>query len=105
MKKIAFLFLLFFLVLSCEKEEKLPPNPAWLNTMISQLERSPLPGISIYAYKWNEKYYYHVQNPISSCLFCEIYNYDGERVTFTDDEFSDFANNGKRIRAVWEKGF
>ena len=105
MKKIAFVFLLSLLVTSCEKEEKLPPNPDWLNTMISQMENSPLPGIVIDAYKWNEEYYYHVSNPISSCLFCVIYDYSGAKVTWTDDEFEDFITNGKRIKAVWQKGF
>jgi hypothetical protein len=105
MKKIAFVFLLSLLVMSCEKDEKLPPNPEWLNTMISQLENSPLPGISIYAYKWKEDYYYHISNPISSCMFCEVYNYSGDKLSWTDDEFTDFVNNGKLIKAVWEKGF
>jgi len=105
MKKIAFLFLLSFLVMSCEKEEKLPPNPAWLNTMISQLENSQLPVIVIYAYKWNEKYYYHVENLILSCAYCDMYDYAGVRVTWTDDEFTDFVNNGKLIKAVWEKRY
>lgn len=105
MKKIAFVFLLPLLVLACEKEEKLPPNPAWLNTMISQLENSPLPGIVINAFKWNEEYYYHVSNPISSCAYCDVYDYAGERVIWTDDKFLDFVDNGKLIRVVWEKGF
>ncbi len=105
MKKIAIVFLLSLLVMSCEKDEKLPPNPEWLNTMISQLENSPLPGISIYAYKWNENYYYRVSNPISSCLYCDMYDYSGARLTWTDDEFKDFETNGKLIKAVWEKGF
>jgi hypothetical protein len=105
MKKIAFVFLISLLVTSCEKEEKLPPNPEWLNTMISQLENSPLPGISIYAYKWKGDYYYHVSNPISSCMFCEVYDYSGDKPSWTDDEFTDFINNGKMIKAVWEKGF
>lgn len=91
--------------MSCEKEEKLPPNPAWLNTMISQLESSPLPGIVIYAFKWNEEYYYYVSNPISSCMYCEIYNYAGVKITLKDDEFLDFTTNGKRIKAVWQKGY
>jgi hypothetical protein len=105
MKKIAFVFLLSLLVMSCEKDEKLPPNPEWLNTMISQLENSPLPGISIYAYKWKENFYYWVSNPISSCMFCELYDYSGVKPSWTEDEFTDFVNNGKLIKAVWEKGF
>jgi hypothetical protein len=105
MKKIVFLFLFSFIVMSCEKEDKLPPNPAWLNTMISQLKNTPLPGISIYAYKWKEDYYYHVSNPLSSCKFCDVYDYSGGKLSWTDDEFADFVKNGKMIKAVWEKGF
>jgi hypothetical protein len=105
MKKIAFLFLLSFLVISCEKEGKLPPNPVWLNTMISQLENSQVPGIVIYAYKWNDNYYYYVSNPISSCMYCDIYDYSGVKVTWTDDELLDFTTYGNRIKAVWQKGY
>jgi hypothetical protein len=105
MKKIAFVFLLSLVIISCEKDEKLPPNPEWLNTMITQLESSTTPGIIVYAYKWNEDYYYNVSNPISSCMFCELYNYQGDKPNWTDDEFSDFALNSKLIKAVWSKGF
>ncbi|HLN21075.1 MAG TPA: hypothetical protein VK213_08305 [Bacteroidales bacterium] len=105
MKKIAFLILFSCLVISCEKDEKLPPNPEWLNTLISSLESSQVPGIVIYAYKWNEEYYYQVSNPISSCIYCEMYDYSGVKVNWTDAEFNDFLSNGKRIKAVWEKGF
>lgn len=105
MKKVALFLFLSIILLSCEKDEKIPPNPEWLNTMISQLEDSPLPGIVIYIYVWNGDYYYQVSNPISSCLFCEMYDYSGARVTWTDEEFEDFTKNGKRIKAIWEKGF
>ena len=105
MKKIAFVFLLSLFFISCEKDEKLPINPEWLNTMISQLENSPLPGIIINAYQWNETNYYHVSNPISSCMFCDVYNYSGDKIIWTNDEFSDFINNGKLIKVVWEKEF
>lgn len=105
MKKIALVFFVSLLIISCEKEEKLPPNPEWLNTMISQMENSQLPGIVIYAYRWNEEYYYYISNPISSCMYCEIYDYTGTKVTWTNDEFEDFITNGKRIKAVWQKGY
>jgi hypothetical protein len=105
MKKIVFVFFLSLLFISCEKEEKLPPNPEWLNTMISQLEDSPTPGIVVYAYKWKEDYYYNISNPISSCMFCELYDFQGDKQTWTDDVFSDFASNSRLIKAVWRKGF
>jgi hypothetical protein len=105
MKKIAFVFLISLFVISCEKDEKLPPNPDWLNTMISRLENSSLPGITINAYKWNKVYYYHVLNPISSCMFCEVYDYSGDLIRWSNEEIADFVKNGKLIKAVWEKGF
>ena len=103
MKKVAFVFLLSLLVFSCEKDEKIPSNPDWLNTMISQLENSSLPGISIYAYKWKEEYYYHVSNLISSCMFCEVYDFKGEKISWTGDKFTDFTKNGKMIKVIWQK--
>jgi hypothetical protein len=105
MKKIAFFIFLLLLVISCKKDEKLPPNPDWLNTKISQLESSPLPGLTINAYRWNEVYYYNVLNPISSCMFCEVYDYSGDLITLTGDEFKDFVDNGKLIKTVWQKGY
>jgi hypothetical protein len=105
MQKVALVLILSIILFSCEKDEKLPPNPEWLNTMITQLESSPFPGYVIWGYKWNEEYYYVVYNLISSCLYCETYDYSGTRVTWNDDEFEDFLKNGKQIKTVWEKGF
>jgi hypothetical protein len=104
MKKIAFVFLLSLLVMSCEKEEKLPPNPEWLNTMISQMESS-IPGTSVTAYKWNKEFFYLVSNPISSCLFCTFYNYSGELVVWTEEKTADFGKNGRMIKVIWQKSF
>ena len=90
--------------MSCEKEEKLPPNPDWLNTMISQLENSN-PGTTISAYKWNNEFFYLVYNPISSCLFCTFYNYSGDLVVWTEEKTTDFEKNGKKIKVIWQKEF
>jgi len=62
-------------------------------------------GAAVYEYKWNDSYYFHIQNPVSSCMFCEVYNYDGVKIVWTDESFNDFMKNSQKLRVVWQRGF
>jgi hypothetical protein len=104
MKKLALISLLIVITLSCKKEETYPDNPGWLNDMIAVMStEASYAGTAIYAYEWNNDYYYHILIPISSCWMCEFYCYDGTKVIWTDDNISDFQKNGKKIKIVWER--
>ncbi len=106
MKQYLILFIIFFSTLSCaQNEEEYPENPKWLKDKIEQMAASAMPGIEVIAYKWNDGYYYHIMNPISSCMFCDFYDYRGNKIVWTDDDITDFNKHGKIVKVVWKKGY
>ncbi|MFZ2338857.1 MAG: hypothetical protein WAW07_03935 [Bacteroidales bacterium] len=107
MKNIAFLLLCSLIFISCGKDnEEYPANPDWLNEMISQMETADYyVGTTVYAYEWNNEYYYLISIGLSSCAMCEFYNYQGVKVDWTQEKIDDFQKNGIRIKVVWERGF
>jgi hypothetical protein len=107
MRKIAFLLLCALILVSCGKDnEELPATPDWLNEMILQMESADYyVGTIVYAYEWNNEYYYLISIGLSSCVMCEFYNYQGVKVEWTQEKIDDFQKNGKRIKVIWERGF
>lgn len=105
MKKIAFFLLCALVLISCKKDKlEYPDNPVWLNEMISQMETGDYyTGTIVYAYEWNDEYYYLISIPYSSCIMCEFYSYEGVKVEWTQEKIDDFLINGYRIRVVWER--
>jgi hypothetical protein len=75
MKKLAFVFVLFFFLSSCEKKF-VPENeiPNWLKDIINgyelSLQQNPknpvLNGTAWIRYKWNNEYYFEYRSLISS---------------------------------------
>jgi len=100
------MFFFSLMLFSCKKEndEKYPANPDWLNAKISQME-TPVyyAGTVVYAYKWNKEYYYLISIGLSSCAFCEFYNYQGVKVEWTQEKIDDFQKNAKMIKVVWQR--
>ena len=100
------MFLFSFMIFSCEKDEKFPANPDWLNTKISQMETpNYYVGTTISGYEWNKEYYYLVSIPLSSCAMCEFYNYQGSLVEWTNEKSADFQINGKKVKTIWKRDF
>jgi hypothetical protein len=106
MKKIALMFFFSMMLFSCKKgdDEKYPANPDWLNDKISQMETADYyAGTIVYAYEWNDYYYYLISIGLSSCAMCEFYNYQGVKVEWTQEKIDDFQKNAKRIKVVWQR--
>jgi hypothetical protein len=104
MKKIAFTLLFTLMLFSCAKDEKFPANPDWLNAKISQMETPEyFAGTILYAYEWNKEYYYLISIPLSSCIMCEFYDYQGVKVEWTQDRIADFQKNGIMVKVVWQR--
>jgi hypothetical protein len=106
MRKIALMFFFSLMLFSCKKEneEKYPANPDWLTVKISQMETpAEYAGTVVYAYEWNNEYYYLISLPFSSCVMCEFYNYQGVKVEWTQEKIDDFQKNAKRIKIVWQR--
>jgi hypothetical protein len=106
MRKIALMVFFSFMLFSCNKEnvEKFPANPDWLTDMISQMETADYyVGTTVYAYEWNNEYYYLISIGLSSCGMCEFYNYQGVKVEWTQEKIDDLQKNAKRIKVVWQR--
>ncbi len=101
---MVFIFLISF---SCKKgnDEKYPTNPDWLNDKITQMETVEYyAGTTVSAYEWNKEYYYLISPPLSSCIMCEFYTYNGLKFEWTPDKSADFQKNAKMIKIVWQRG-
>ena len=102
-------FFLFIAFLSCQNsvESTIYENNSlqWLNVKIESLTVHPdYVGSKVYRYEWNSNFVYHIMIPISSCAYCELYNSDGSKLIFTNDEkFSDFLKNKKNVVLIWER--
>ena len=104
MKKITLIFLFSLILFSCKKDEKFPTNPDWLNAKISQMETQiDYVGTVVYAYEWNNEYYYLISTGLSNCMMCEFYDYKGVKIEWRDDKIADFQKNGKRVKVIWQK--
>ncbi|MBU0472871.1 MAG: hypothetical protein KKF62_01775 [Bacteroidetes bacterium] len=110
-KTIFLSFFLFIAFLSCQNSvesaiyEK--DSLQWLKVKIESLAVHPdYVGSKVYRYEWNSNFVYHIMIPISSCAYCELYNGDGGKIQFTNDEmFSDFLKNKKNEVLIWERKF
>lgn len=104
MKHLLIFFILLFATLSCSRnDDDFPENPGWLNDRIAQMELNAIPGTEVIAYQWMDGYYYHIMNPVSSCLLCDVYDYSGNKIVWTDEDFIDFHTHGKMVKVVWRK--
>ncbi len=106
MRQYLILLFVVFSLLSCSRDdEAYPENPKWLEDKITQMAGSAMPGIEVVAYKWNNMYFYHIMNPVSSCMYCDFYDYSGTKMVWSDDDFADFITYGEKVRVVWKKGY
>jgi hypothetical protein len=94
------------ILVSCKKhiEKKYPENPDWLSAKISQMEAPPeYAGAKIYAYEWNNEYYYLISLPLSSCAMCEFFSYEGVKYEWSSHKSDDFQKNAKMVKIVWQR--
>jgi len=106
-KKILFIILILLSGISCEKYQfqDLPENPSWLDERISDMEAAKQFGLRIDVYLWKDAYYYHFMNLISSCWFCDFWDYNGNRHEWLPGETEDFSENSRLIGTVWKSEF
>ena len=104
MKERILFILLVFLVISCKKNDEYPENPDWLNDKIAQMDTADYYfGTEIYLNEWHGDFYYWISIPISSCMMCEFYTYQGDKHVWTDDNIIDFQKNAIKRKVVWRR--
>jgi hypothetical protein len=110
MKKITFASLLLFLTFAGCGSDKIfnyeKDTPEWLKTKIDSVTTSNpkyYSGTKVFRYEWNKQYVYHFSIPLSSCVYCELYDQEGRKIQFTDNAMtSDFEQNKINKVLVWD---
>jgi len=80
-------------------------TPEWLQTKIDSIATIKYYALTkVYSYKWTEKLIYHFSIPLSSCIYCELYDEVGNRFILSGDSVAqDFMQNKKEKTLIWER--
>lgn len=96
MKKYFFILAVLFLCLGmagCKENESVVDIPDWLSTKIQEFEKDEnlLAVVNIYRCKWKGQVIYYIDNPLNSCIYCEVYDRYGNKIIW-DEEGNDVEN-------------
>ena len=102
-KIINFLAVILFLI-SCQKEEVVVSQvPDWFVPIIQNLENSgQCFDCSITRITYNNKTYYHLYCGLWSCMYCNLFDSQGNLVEWKEGEFDDFLKNKKDDTVIWQ---
>ncbi len=78
--------------------------PPWLQARIDSISANPeYYGTKVYRYTWHGVFFYYFMIPLSSCAYCDIYDWNGKRLHFgTDDEVIRFITEKSDGVLIWE---
>jgi len=90
-------------MLACEDRTPDPTTiPVWLEPRIEELEASSCPGCKVTRVTYNDEYFYHVYCNSWSCLYCEVYHYNGDAVDWTAMDQADFLAKLSHPVIIWK---
>ena len=104
MNKIYFFAFIAVFLLSCQKEDSSGNEiPDWFKSQIEQLEKSGTCfDCSITKIVYKQEIYYHLYCRIWSCMYCNLYNSNGNLVKWDQEKFSDFIKNKREEAVIWK---
>ena len=110
MKKYIFFLFVIVLLVNCQNQNSVESfnyerdTPAWLKVQIDSMSTNQYyHGSQVYRYIWHNDFIYDIFIPVSSCVYCEVFNKDGAKITFTGDNMlQDYLNNRKDEILLWE---
>jgi hypothetical protein len=93
----------FLALFSCHKKEEITVSkefPGWLRIKIAGLiPDEPLCKISeVTTIQYKGKIYYHVYCGLWSCMYCQLFDEQGNRPDWKDEDWQDFFANKKELR-------
>jgi hypothetical protein len=104
--------LLCLVLIGCQKDSGVEPydyardTPEWLKEKISVMSNDTTHFFAmakVYRYNWREELIYHISIPLSSCMYCELYDQRGNRIQFSKDAaMVDFLTNRSGEILIWE---
>jgi len=74
--------------------------PEWLYVIVDQW-KDPISHKAVYKGKWKERIVYYEYDMHSSCMFCNLFYENGERVSLGND-WEDFQSNSKNWVVIFE---
>jgi hypothetical protein len=81
-------------------------TPVWLEEKINTISNFTghyYDWTRVYRYEWNNSFIYLFSVPASSCMYCELYDQDGNKVTaFNDSLLQDILQTRKGEVLIWE---
>ena len=106
MKSLLFPILIttgLLLTTSCIPEPVVPDWQAEFEAFADTSASFPV-GSSLLRCYWNEEWVYLVDNPLNSCVACEVISTAGDTITLaTTEEQLDYLENRQRCEQVWRK--
>jgi hypothetical protein len=112
MKKIFLAFpLILILLLGCKNNVVEPYNyekntPTWLTAKIDSIaisDRTYDLFTEVYRYKWNNNFTFQFVNGLNSCMFCQVYFYEGTKVNFVNDStLQNYLQNRTNKFLIWK---
>ena len=71
-----------------------PETPEWLRAKIVTMEsKKYYAGASVLRHEWKSEHYYYIHIPISSCMYCEVYDARGNKIDWTEENVWDYLDN------------
>ncbi|PID94107.1 MAG: hypothetical protein CSA94_02350 [Bacteroidetes bacterium] len=66
--------------------------PSWLIAKVNELETPDAIAIKVCRGQWKNQTVYYIENPISSCMFCDLFYENGTKIKL-GNELVDFHKN------------
>ena len=111
LESFSILALIFFLI-GCsagngsETYNSNEDTPEWLSEKIDSILSAS--GhyndlTKVYRYSWNKSFIYYFYNPLSSCMYCELYDQDGKKMMANNDSLlQNTLNTRDGEILIWE---
>lgn len=101
------IFILIVLLIglsSCKKDNNSANDqfPEWLQAKITELvpDQNLCEITDVTIIEYNGKKYFHVYCGIWSCMYCQLFDEQGNRPNWETSEWNDFFANKKEIKTV-----
>lgn len=107
MKKILVVLFFAFAVFSCEdREPEEVTIPDWLKPRLEELENSgECHDCKVQRWTYNDAYFYHIYCGHWSCIDCEVYWHNGEKIVWGEGiDHADYEQNKHRPMVIWQCG-
>ncbi len=103
---IIFVILFSLFLIGCDHDSNVMTSekPEWLNELIADIQNEVYyAGSVIYRHEWKSEFYYHLEIPVSSCAYCDVYNQNGVKIVWSDEHnFEDYLQNRKNEKVIWD---